>query len=286
MEYSLEELLPIVEKLTSKYTSNESTSITYETANMLMEAVMYCIDELEKEDNALLSIEKLDAKLAYKQGYDRVIAKVFKTKQIYEELLLDFYDYRCRNLKDTIIKGMPEFFLRYDPHFNPGDHLLTLDYPTIGAVHTLKGIDAIYQYLINIKIENDFLSVFPHYSIENMLEQQVVDYAEYYYDNICYDVLLSCIGCIIAERPVKLLVLLPEDMKTVEDFFAGDNVKEAEMKIRMLINSLVEKGINGDITMKEYFYKVAGEFGVRILNGIKNHSLLEVFGLRDFRTIY
>lgn len=285
MDYTLEELLPIVEKLTSRYTSNESTSVTYETANMLMEAVVYCIEETEPGETAVLARHKLDAGSVYQQGYDMVIAKVYKAKQLYDNLLEDFYDYRCKNLYDTIIKGMPEFFLRYDPHFKPQDHLLTLDYPTIGAVNTLNGIDAIYQYLVNIKIENEFLRAYPNASIENLLEQNVPDYEDYYFDNICLDVLLTSIGCIIAEKPVKWLILLPEDMRAIEEFFAGDNEEKAEIKISLLINKLIDKGINGDSSMKEYLYKTAAEFGTRIINGITNHSLLEVFGLINRVTI-
>ena len=37
----MEELVPIVGKLAEKYTSHESTSITYEKAEQLMGAVLY-----------------------------------------------------------------------------------------------------------------------------------------------------------------------------------------------------------------------------------------------------
>lgn len=50
VDYKTEELLPLVAKLAFKYTSGESSSVTYETANMLMEAVCYCIRENERED--------------------------------------------------------------------------------------------------------------------------------------------------------------------------------------------------------------------------------------------
>ncbi len=49
VRYEMEELLPLVAKLAAKYTSGESTSVPYETANMLMEAVCYCIEENERE---------------------------------------------------------------------------------------------------------------------------------------------------------------------------------------------------------------------------------------------
>ena len=38
-EFDMEELIPIVAELTEKYTSKESTSVSYDTAKQLMNAV-------------------------------------------------------------------------------------------------------------------------------------------------------------------------------------------------------------------------------------------------------
>lgn len=50
MEYKMEELLPIVEELAQKYTSGESSSITYERAAYLMEGILYCLAEAGEEE--------------------------------------------------------------------------------------------------------------------------------------------------------------------------------------------------------------------------------------------
>ena len=49
-EKEMMEALPIVAELSRKYTSGESTSVTYETANRLMGAVLYCVNEYETGD--------------------------------------------------------------------------------------------------------------------------------------------------------------------------------------------------------------------------------------------
>ena len=51
MNYKMEELVPIVAKLAEEYTAGESTSITYEKAQQLMEAVIYSIHEGEGEES-------------------------------------------------------------------------------------------------------------------------------------------------------------------------------------------------------------------------------------------
>ena len=49
MDYKIEQLLPLAAELADRYTSKESTSVTYETAGALMEAVLYCMKECEDE---------------------------------------------------------------------------------------------------------------------------------------------------------------------------------------------------------------------------------------------
>lgn len=49
MHNEIEELLPVVAKLAERYTSKESSSVSYKTAEQLMEAVVYCINEVAGE---------------------------------------------------------------------------------------------------------------------------------------------------------------------------------------------------------------------------------------------
>lgn len=282
MEYSLEELLPVVEKLTEKYTSKESSSVTYETARRLMDAILYCIEAYENGgDNEVAAREKPDAALAYQLGYDRVVARVYKAREIYDGMIEDFNDYGCRNYGDTIIKGIPQFFIYYDSKFNPQDHILTLDYPTVRPINTLRGINAIYRYLCNIRTEEEFLSAFEPGCIKALLGRIVMDYKNLFYDNISYEILLTSLGCIVAEKPVGNLELVSDDLEIIQKFFEGDPAEKAEQKVRMLMSQLFHIGYSGNGDMDEYFQITSKDYAVRIVNGIKNHCLDGVFYLTD-----
>lgn len=52
--YEAEELFALTAKLVRNYTGHESTSVTFEKAEQLMEAVLYCIMEYEQEHGAEL----------------------------------------------------------------------------------------------------------------------------------------------------------------------------------------------------------------------------------------
>ncbi|SHO43282.1 DUF6179 domain-containing protein [Anaerocolumna xylanovorans] len=279
MEYEMEELLPLVEKLTFKYTSGDSSSVTYETARMLMEAILYCIREYDREGSefGIRTNEKTDAATAYKLGFEAVTAKVYKTKELYHTILEEFEDYGCRNLRNTVIEGMPAFFLWYDPKFKPQDHLLTLDYPALRPVNDLCGVDAIYQYLHNIKIESDFLKAFGSVQVEELLERVMPDYRNLYYDNISYEVLLTVVGCIAANKPVGRLRLTKKDLSAVEEYFKGDSEETAEMKINSLLSDMFRRVYFDNGEMERYFCYLGREYAVRILNGLRHNSLPQIF---------
>ena len=81
MDYEMEELVPIVADLAERYNGNESSSITYEKAEQLMGAVMYCINEvyrnsLEGDSSTgikALQNQKSTARETYHLGYNMVM---------------------------------------------------------------------------------------------------------------------------------------------------------------------------------------------------------------------
>lgn len=280
-EYTMEELLPLIEKLTFQFTSGDSSSVTYETARMLMEAILYCIEEYEKESSSfgVRTENRQEAAFVYKLGSEAVREKVYKAKALYEDILKSFKDYSLRTLKETVLDGMPAFFINYDPKFKPQDHLLTLDYPTLGGISKLTGIDAIYQYLYNIRLENDFLKVFNTVNIERLLERIMPDYKDTYYDNICEAVLLTVIGCYAADKSAGGLNLVETDIEAIEQYFYGDDLITAEGKIKHILRLLFQQVFSGNEEMELYFIQGSKDYAVRIMNGIQNNSLSGVFGL-------
>lgn len=186
MHYEMEELVPIVGRLAEKYTANESTSVTYEKAEQLMEAVLYCIHEAElweTQENAFaegedsfrgrpaVSGKKLSAEQAYKTGAGCVEKKTRQALKLYHEILPEFCCYENDCLYDTFVKGLPEFFKWYDAVFCPQDTVLTLDYPVLKDLSRLSGIDRVYEFINCIRLEQTFLKKFsPDYVME-ILEQ-------------------------------------------------------------------------------------------------------------------
>lgn len=177
MQYEMEELLPIVAELAAKYTSKESSSVTYEKAEQLMQAVIYTIEELRFSEGDALRTD-YSAADAYQMGYEILCRRVIKCQETYNGMIESFDSYGNEFYEDTVVKGLPQFFLYYDVRFCPQDHILTLDYLTRDFDVKLSGIDQITAYLDSIVEEQKFLHRFSRESVLYTLMQWNIDYRE------------------------------------------------------------------------------------------------------------
>ena len=159
--YPMEELLPIVSELADQYTHKESTSVSYDVANMLMEAVLYTIAHYPEGGTLPVSDVKIPVKEAYCIGYSNLMKKVRQTLLQVMALQNNFDDYGNLVLRETVQKGLPTFFKHYNYRFNPTDHIITMDYPVYGLDMEKDGIDLIADYVDAICEEQEYLSRLP-----------------------------------------------------------------------------------------------------------------------------
>ncbi len=276
-DFDVNLLMPIVAELSEKYTKKESSSVSYDTARRLMNAVVYCVSEAYKEDtNSICIVDVKDMKLLYEQGYDIVVKKTIKANEFYSNMLLNFDEYNNECLTDTVVKGLPAFFLYYDPKFNPQDHLLTLDYPTILTLGKKVGIDAIELYLKYIYLEQKFMGEFSRDKIILLFEKYHFDY-EILIINLCELVLKGVIGCLITQKDVYQLEINEEDLDVIYQFSKNYTRIEQEEKISKMILLMVEQIFNGDKDLSEYLLGYVKNFVSELLNGASNKTLDNVF---------
>ena len=211
------------------------------------------------------------------------LAIVAKTRLQYQELVF-FYmmAYPVFNDIPAAVRNIEQVILIHDTvrvkdpllsliHI----YLLTLDYPSMERDDGLCGIDKIYQYISGLCIEKRFLGIFERSAVAGLLQRTMTDYELIYFDNICYQVLLLSLGCMIAEEPVARLKVSGEGLNAVREFFDGTDSESAENKISGLIVMLT--GRLGDEEMKEYFLKTSHEYAVRIMNAAGVNGLSGVF---------
>ena len=268
MEDRMEELLPVVAKLAEKYTGGMSTSVTYEKAQELMEAVLYCIREYEQEQSMGLAIVPeggLPAEEIYQKGYELVVRKVKKMRAFYNRLLKRFRSYGCRNYANVVEKGLPEFFRRYDPRFAPQKTIRTLDYPMLLPVDGLTGIDAIEQYLSYLSLEQRFLGAFDEAYVCGSLSVYDWNYREQFF-NLCGVLLEDVLLCILMNKPLQTPAD-PEHLKRLEQWCGVRSKEKVLEELQQILLRLVEKRFGKNELLYEYLCGGLPDLAVRIKEG-------------------
>lgn len=272
-EYSLEELLPIVAELAGKYTSNESTSISYDRANRLMEAVLYCIKECEME-SVILSKKRLSAKEAYQSGRQIVFEKVKETKDKYNTMLLEFCAYGNENYYDTVTKALPGFFRYYDIQFAPQETIITMDYPILFSIHNVTGIDAVEHYVEGICLEQKFMGSFQEEYVYKILMQYQSNYRKQFY-NLCSILLRHMLGCMMIGKRLEV----PSSEKQymwLEQTIQGYSKTKLKIILDSLIDYMIEDKWNGDFALANYLKEDTKNFVSELVSAVENHCLQRI----------
>ena len=102
-DYQMEEVLPILSELVKSFTSNESTSVTYETAQMIMESILYCIQEgrVFSKTEIYTQNERIEAKAAYEYGLRLAKEKLEMAKTLFKNIEQEFHSYHNECYQDT-----------------------------------------------------------------------------------------------------------------------------------------------------------------------------------------
>lgn len=300
MPYEAEELMPVFQKLARRYTSNESTSVSYDRAQVLMEAVVYCIQEYfrqeeavqdcflaDEEENGLFLQETTipPAETAYEGGLKKVRKKAENAKLCYDRILGHFSAYGMECLSDTVLKGMPAFFLSYDPWYEPQDHRLTLDYPILGGIGERTGVDAIFYYLQAIEIEQSFLEKAGEGYVREVLtcwSEQCFGQGRGYqgqFANVAQIVLRNLFGGFLVQKQVSEPGFSKEQLLEISDILLsrGEEQKtETIAYVKRLFQFFLEGCNMGEAACK-YFLLDVEDFLAEVENASRYNRLSVIF---------
>lgn len=273
MDYEMEELVPIVGKLAEKYTSHESTSITYEKAEQLMGAVLYCIHELwESSGNAPSLNEKIPAQRAYEIGAEYVEKKTEEALDLYNRILPEFCHYENKCLYDTFVKGIPEFFKWYDIQFEPQNTILTLDYPILKDISEYTGIDKIFEFIKSIGLEQKFLKLFPAGYVINILSKDNRNWQESM-DNICEIVFTHVIGHIMLGKSLTVIELKETDYFYMQEMFEQIALEDIKKHLEVTLEIYIKNYYENDRELLNYLSGAISGIVVRLKNAADNKVL-------------
>ncbi|KAB1435701.1 DUF6179 domain-containing protein [Candidatus Galacturonibacter soehngenii] len=276
-----EELLKIVAKRIKKFTSNESTSVTYQTARQLMLSVIYCIKDepvsLTKNTNMnqkyeLIDLDQIKLEEAFYTGLKNKKEKIQKAKKLYGTILCAFDAYNVECYHETIMKGMKCFFERYDVEFDATNHILTLDYPLLFAATNLEGIDLIYEYLLRTYLEQKFLSGFDRNEILALLRAYHNGYKDLII-NVAGIVLTNSLACVMVNHIFSTLSISNEERSKVKIICESKTVQEIEELLSTSLSILMEQNYKEDGSLRDYLSTKIHDIAYEIKFAISNNCL-------------
>lgn len=276
IEYEMEELVPIVAALSEKYTSKESTSVSYETARQLMEAVMYCMNECAS-GQIIVSSQRLSAVEAYKYGYEALTQKVKRTQAVYNKMIVDFCGYGNRNYEATVEKAIPGFFLYYNAQFAPQETIITMDYPTICPVTEKCGIDAIEAYVKYISYEQIFMGAFQRQYIYEVLERDQADHKNGF-DNICRVILRHVLGHLLIKKGF-LEEAGEQDYEKLCNLVISSSGQQLREVLTGLLEQLIIEKYDADMGMRDYLACDLDDLVVEMQNAAEHDVMQQVIVL-------
>lgn len=270
LRYNIEELIPAVTDMAEQYTRGESSSISYNTAEQLLEAIRYCIDEINESE--LPTYGKLDPTKACRIGQDIIKKKVSEAQKKYSCMIENFYAYGNRAYNDTVALGIPEFFRHYDARFCPQNHLLSLDYPVLLDLENFRGIDRISRYIDCICIEQEYLSLYSDEYITSMLRMWNRNYEDIFI-NVLSIVHRCTVGKLIAGKKADLNRYDADDIKRLSEKIQGFDDFELKTMINGVTDNMIRSSIGDRSDIIDYIRADTDDFSCELRNTSQHGSL-------------
>ena len=259
-----------------KYNGIDSTSMTVEKAQEILESMLYTIGVAA--ENGAAKEEILNGSLSLLLDRGREILKG-KQKSVKVEWKL-----LCRELPRipnvyflSTMENLGLFFDSYDIYFAAHHTSESIDYwPLCPVPETIKGISYIEEYIRRIQIENDFLNCFEREDVISLCEKYVPDYREALF-NLCEPVLTNAIGLSLIGKEVQGLHISAAQREDIYQMLIGRTEKEICDRIKESVLSACRQiGMTAE-NETDYLIGAATGLGARIREALKHRDLSGIF---------
>lgn len=166
--------MDLLKELIMKYTKGESTSVTVEVTESLLNSILYSLDfymlKLDNPEAALMELKQKDIKKIYEEGIELLRLCVIETKKLYAKIRRNRLKIELEAYNTTIDEGIPCFFEKYTVIFEGHNTMASIDYPLIFDDMRVRGVSYIKNYLEHLDIETEFCRLFKEEDIGKILK--------------------------------------------------------------------------------------------------------------------
>lgn len=259
---SLEALYALLEERIRRYTMGDSTSVPIDTAQLLLESIVYCVD-LNRRFPTQDAQKDAPLKARWQEG-------VRKAKRIQKRARLLLMQAQRTppplvnvGYCDTL-NALPAFFTAYDPDFFTKEIPCSFDYPLCHAVEdTLFGAEFMQEYLRRLLTESLFLRAFSEEALRALYANYYIDYVDLLV-NLFLPAAEMAILCALAGESVRQLTLSQSALLRVGAMLSEAEEEKAQRMMQDAADhALHELELGGDL-LRKYLHKTALDLLVRL----------------------
>ena len=159
------QLMIILSESIPEYTHFQSSSVKTETAQDILQSIIYSIDYYimkQPIDKSVLQIAEKSIKELFDMGQAQLKLDIKLTKQLLEVLKESKLEVDLFTYNETIENDIEMFFDGYDEKFDGSNTSASIDYPLLFDDMSWTGLTYIKNYIESLIIENKFCR---HFSI-------------------------------------------------------------------------------------------------------------------------
>lgn len=222
------ECLDILRDKTDHYNGRGSCSLRIETAQTIMDSVLYTIGLWLKTfahpDDAVTALRTQTMQELYKRGRSRIDTMIAETKLLQRRICAQLVDigpgYRA-----VIETDLAEFLEKYNAEYAAKETPGLLDYPVFNDLPESDGITFVKAFTEAFYCENQFCSLFDVDNVRRLLLAYSKDYDDIVI-NVYEPVLMTALGSIIVGEDFRLLSLASHDVEELELAFIAKSKEE------------------------------------------------------------
>lgn len=274
------QIILILKELIIRYTKGESTSVTVETAEKILNSICYSMDayalSINSFNECIAVIKEKSVKEIYEKGVEIVAACVKKTKLLYSEVLQNKLDIPLIAYNDTLNDGIVDFFDKYEVVFNAHDTMASIDYPLLFDDMNIRGVFYVKQYLEKVNLENQFCKLFRKEDIIEVLNSYGKIYRIEYTEaliNIFEIVINNSIFSAVLGRNVKSIKITKFQQGILIERFQKIKSCDLNSVVEAAVNEIINELQIDNFELIEYIFKYIDKLIKNIQNAIENKSL-------------
>lgn len=272
----IEKIWRVLERQAGRYNGCDSTSMTVEKAQSLLESILYTIEFMICEGTAPKEILDGDMEFLIRKGQELLKKKCQDTKIEWKLM--------CRTLPQipnvyflSTIRNLGIFFERYDLYY--GAHLIpcSIDYwPMHPVSERLKGISYMEEYIRRLQMENDLLNWFERKDVISLYKKYVPDYTEDLF-NLCEPVLTNAIGLELIGQDIRRLHISAAGQAHIYQMLAHRPGDEVHMALEKAAGSVCRKMGMHEQREQEYLVSTVSGLSARVCEALKYQDLSNIF---------